>query len=42
MWGLTRVEIRGGLLAITDDRGLVEFFRDSHRLEEWLNERLSR
>ncbi|MBL4844330.1 MAG: DUF4198 domain-containing protein [Planctomycetes bacterium] len=42
MWGLRRVEIRGGLLAITDNRGQVEFFRDSHRLIEWLNERLAR
>lgn len=42
MWGLARVEARGGFLEIEDDRGQVEIFRDTHGLYEWLNERLAR
>ena len=40
MWGLRRVEVRGGFLEIEDDRGQVEIFRDTHHLYEWLSERL--
>lgn len=42
MWGVRRVEARGGFLQIEDERGRVEIYRDSHHLFEWLNERLSK
>jgi len=40
MWGVRSVEVREGFLAIEDDRGQVEFFRDTHHLYEWLSKRL--
>lgn len=42
MWGMRRVEARGGFLQIEDDRGQVEIFRDTHHLYEWLDQRLLR
>lgn len=42
MWGLRRVELRGGLLAVEDDQGKVAFYADNHNLGEWLEARLAR
>lgn len=42
MWGLRRVELCDGLLAIEDDLGRVGFYADNHNLGEWLEARLKR